>query len=206
LIDANPSFGGPILKDKLWFFASGRFNELKVQPAGAHFFETGEPGYTVNDLHNLSGRLTWQATSRNKLTAFVDKAFKSQDHTVVFTDGASSSPTVDWGTATSTYPPKNYTLGYTKWTSMITNKLLLETGLVGNIFNLQYNTPLPGILKPYGTPEWYGAGLKRDLVLNTFVGSPSVSENFQDNSHYAFSSSAAYVTGSHSFKTGVQYR
>ncbi len=105
LIDANPSFGGPILKDKLWFFASGRFNELKVQPAGARYFATGEPGFTVNDLHNLSGRVTWQATPRNKFTGYFDKAYKSQDHTIVFTTGDGNAPGVDWGTATSTYPP-----------------------------------------------------------------------------------------------------
>ncbi len=206
LIDANPSFGGPIKRDKAWFFASGRFNELQVQPAGAHYFATNEPGLTKNDLHNLSGRVTWQPTQRNKFTGYVDKAFKSQDHTIVFTTGDGNAPGVDWGTATSTYPPLNYTMGYVKWSSPVTNKLLLEAGSPFNVFNVQYNLPLPGILKPYGTPEWYAGGLVRDLGRNTFVGSPSVSEQIAIQPSYGFSTSATYVTGSHNLKAGVQYR
>ena len=206
LVDINPSFGGPILRDKLWFFLSGRFNEVKVQPAGAHYFDTGEPGYTVNDLHNLSGRLTWQPTQKNKFTAYIDKAFKSQDHTVTFTDGQGNPPGVDWGTATSTYHPSNYQVGYGKWTSPMTNRLLLETGVVFDVFNVVYNTPLEGILKPYGTPEWYAGGPVRDVVLGTFTGSPSISEQFARQPHYALASSVSYVTGSHNVKTGIQYR
>jgi hypothetical protein len=206
LIDANPSVGGPIFKSKLWFFGSGRFNEIKVQPAGAHLFATGAPGYTVNDLHNLSGRITWQPSQRNKFTAYVDKAFKSQDHTTTFTDGAGSPPGVDWATATSTYHPSNYQLGYVKWTSPVTNKLLIESGFVFDVFNVVYNTPLPGLLKPYGAPEWYAGGEYRDLVLNTYVGAPAVSEQFARQPHYSLASSASYVTGSHTMKAGIQYR
>jgi hypothetical protein len=206
LVDINPSFGGPIVKDKFWFFLSGRYTEVQVAPAGAHYFSTGAEGVTTNDLHNLSGRLTWQPTQRNKFTAYIDKAFKSQDHTTTFTDGAANTPGVDWGTATSTYHPSNYQVGYGKWTSPLTNKLLLETGAVFDVFNVVYNSPLPGILQPYGTPAWYAGGEVRDTVLGTFTGSPAVSEQFARQPHYAFSSSVSYVTGSHNVKTGVQYR
>ncbi len=97
-------------------------------------------------------------------------------------------------------------MGYVKWSSPRTNRLLLESGLVFNVFNVQYNLPLPGILKPYGTPEWYAGGLVRDLVLNTFVGSPSVSEQVAIQPSYSWASAASYVTGSHNIKAGVQYR
>lgn len=206
LVDFNPSVGGPIMKDRLWLFTSGRFNELQVQPAGAHFFATGEPGVTTNDLHNLSGRLTWQVTAKNKVTAYIDKAFKSQDHTIVFTAGDGNAPGVDWGTATSSYRPSNFQLGYVKWTSTATNRLLLENGFVFDVFNTVFNKPLPGIQKPYGTPEWFAGALRRDLQLNTFVGSPSFSEQFARQPHYAFSSTVSYVTGSHTIKVGAQYR
>jgi hypothetical protein len=206
LIDFNPSIGGPIVKNKLWLFGSGRFNELQVQPAGAHYFATGEPGYTKNDLHNISGRLTFQPTPRNKVTAYIDKAFKSQDHTIVFTAGDGNAPGVDWGTATSSYHPSNFQLGYFKWTSPVTNRLLVESGVVFDVFNVVYNTPLPGTLKPFGTPEWYAGVLRRDLQLNTFVGQPSYSEQFARQPHYALSSGVSYVTGSHTIKLGLQYR
>ena len=37
LVEATPSFGGPILRDRLWFFTSGRYFENKTHPAGAHY-------------------------------------------------------------------------------------------------------------------------------------------------------------------------
>jgi len=206
LFEVTPSVGGPIKKDRLWFFASGKFNELKVHPAGARFFDTGEPGYTVNDLHNVSGRVTWQASPRNKISGYIDRWFKSQDHTTAFTAGDGFAPGVDWGTATSTYPSHNSYLGYVKWTSPLSNRLLLETGFSTVQFPTEFSTPLPGIVKPFGTPEWFAGALRRDLLLNTFVGQSNFSEQFAEQPAYVGSGAVSYVTGSHNAKGGIQYR
>src|SRR6266852_5651341 len=92
---------------------------------------------------------------------------------------------------------------YSKWNSPVSNRLLIEAG---GVFNVAYNTYLPGIRKERGTPEWYASAIRRDLVLNTLRGGPAISEQFQANPHYTFASSASYVTGSHTFKSGVQVR
>jgi len=206
LIEVSPSFGGPILKDKLWFFASGKVSEVEVHPAGAAFLATGEPGYTTNDLHNISGRVTWQASRKHKFTGFIDRWFKSQDHTTAFTAGDGFTPGVDWGTATSTYPAHNSFLSYFKWAAPATNRLLLEAGVSAVHFPTEFGTSLPGIVKPFGTPEWYAGALKRDLVLNTFVGQANFSSQFAEQPSYAVSGSVSYVTGSHNAKAGLQYR
>jgi hypothetical protein len=206
LVEATPAIGGPIVRDKLWFFGSGKYNEVKVHPAGAHFFSNNEPGYTTNDLHNVSGRLTWQVSPRNKVTGFIDRWFKSQDHTIAFTAGDGNAPNVDWGTATSTYPAHNAFLSYIKWTSPVTNRLLLETGFSAVRFPTEFGTPLPGIVKEVGTPAWFAGALRRDLVLNTFTGQSNFSSQFAEQPSYAVSSSLSYVTGSHNAKAGVQYR
>ena len=206
LIEVTPALGGPILKDKLWFFGSAKYSEVKVHPAGARYFATDEPGYTTNNLHNLSGRVTWQVTPRNKVSGFIDRWFKSQDHTITFTAGDGFAPGVDWATATSTYPAHNSFLGYAKWTSPLTNRLLVEAGVSAVHFPTEFGTPLPGIVKEFGTPEWYAGALKRDVVLNTFVGQANFSSQFARQPSYALSSSASYVTGSHNAKVGVYYR
>ncbi len=206
LFELNPAMGGPILKDKLWFFGSGKYSEVEVHPAGATYWRTGEPGYTNNKLHNVSGRVTWQATPRNKISGFIDRWFRSQDHTTAFTAGADSPPGVDWETATSTYPAHTSYLSYLKWTSPVTNRLLVETGFTWVQFPTEFGTPLPGIVKPYGSPEWYAGALRRDLVLNTFVGQATHSGNFAKQPSLAFASAVSYVTGSHTVKTGIQYR
>jgi hypothetical protein len=206
LIEFTPSVGGPIMKDRLWFFGSAKYNEVEIHPAGARYFATGEPGYTVNDLHNVSGRVTWQISPRNKLSGYIDRWFKSQDHTTAFTPGDGFAPGVDWGTATSTYPSKNAFLSYVKWTSPMSNRLLLESGFTAVHFPTLFGTPLPGIVKPVGTPEWYAGALKRDLLLNTFEGQSNFSGQFADQPSYVFSGAVSYVTGSHNAKAGLQYR
>ena len=206
LVEVTPALGGPILKDKVWFFGSAKYSEVKVHPAGARYFATDEPGYTTNDLHNLSGRVTWQVTPRNKLSGFIDRWFKSQDHTITFTAGDGFAPGVDWATATSTYPAHNSFLGYVKWTSPLTSRFLLESGFSAVHFPTEFGTPLPGIVKAVGTPEWYAGALKHDISLNTFVGQANFSSQFARQPSYAFSSAASYVTGSHNAKVGVYYR
>jgi hypothetical protein len=205
LFEATPSYGGPIKRDKLWFFASGRYFENKIHPAGAHYRD-GSEANAVNYLHMLSGRLTYQPTPRNKITAYIDKSFKGQKESPTFTLGASNPAGIDWETATTTYKPKNYEIMYAKWSSPISSRFLVEAGGAANIFNLDYNQYLPGVLKERGTPEWYASAIRRDLVLNTIRGGPQISQQTAIQPHYSFTASASYVTGSHTFKAGTQVR
>ncbi len=205
LVEATPSFGGPIVRDKLWFFASGRYFENETHPAGAHYRD-GSPANSVNYLHMLSGRLSFQPTPRNKFTAYLDKSFKGQKESVTFTLGAANPSGVEWETATTTYKPKNYQVGYVKWSSPVSSRLLIEAGGALNQFHLDYNQYLPGVLKQRGTPEWYASAIRQDIVLNTLRGAPAISQQTAFQPHYSFSSSASYVTGSHTFKSGVQLR
>ena len=56
LVEATPAFGGPIFRDRLWFFASGRYFENKTHPAGGHYRD-GRPADMTNYLHMASARL-----------------------------------------------------------------------------------------------------------------------------------------------------
>jgi carboxypeptidase family protein len=206
MVEATPAFGLPILKDRLWFFGSAKYFDYWAHPAGAHYFSTGEAGYTENKLNNLSGRLTWQASPRNKVTAYIDKNFKTQVNTAVFTLGASNTPNLDWGTAVSDNNPSNNQLGYFKWTSPVTNKLLLEAGWGFNIFNTKYNNGLPGQLQTPGTAAWFAGAPHQDLLRGTLSGFCCASTIFALQPSYVSTAAMTYATGSHNFKAGVQYR
>src|SRR5882762_2661478 len=206
MLEITPAFGLPIIKNKLWFFGSGKYFDYVAHPAGAHYFATNELGYTENILNNLSGRLTWQATPRNKIAVFMDKAFKTQRKTAVFTLGQATTPTVDWGSAVSDNDPGNFQLGYLKWTSTATNKLLIEAGFGMNIFNTVYNNGLAGQLKERGTSAWFASAPHQDLITGTITGGCCSSPITARQPAYVFSSAVSYVTGSHNIKAGVQYR
>jgi hypothetical protein len=206
MLEITPAIGLPIIQNKLWLFTSGKYFDYVAHPAGAHYFATNELGYTENILNNLSGRLTWQATPRNKIAVFMDKAFKTQRKTAVFTLGAATTPTVDWGSAVSDNDPGNFQLGYLKWTSTATNKLLLEAGFGMNIFNTVYNNGLAGQLKERGTAAWFASGPHQDLITGTITGGCCASPITAKQPAYVFSAAVSYVTGSHNMKAGVQYR
>ena len=81
----NPSIGGPIARDKLWFHAS--FSQVVTDQFQAGVFPDSDPNdlnYTpttdipesqsIDDqmLRSVTGRLTWQATSRNKIRFYYE--------------------------------------------------------------------------------------------------------------------------------------
>ena len=85
LWDINPSFGGPIKRDRLWFFASYRY-QRNVQTvasmwdnlnAGDNTKWTYAPDFDTQseddgEWRNHSVRLTWQVTPRNKIVGWTD--------------------------------------------------------------------------------------------------------------------------------------
>src|SRR5258706_2354612 len=84
--DLNGSFGGPFKKDTLWFFVNARTQGSTRAIANIWFnanagdatkwlyvADLHQPAYNDRTSENASIRLTWQATSRNKVTGFWDE-------------------------------------------------------------------------------------------------------------------------------------
>ena len=63
--DFNGAVGGPIVKDKLWYFGSGRYQSTFLQIPNT-FNTDGSPGIEDADIKSFVVRGTWQATPRNK--------------------------------------------------------------------------------------------------------------------------------------------
>ena len=132
--DFNPAFGGPIMKDKLWFFGSYRM-QVADNYVGGMFLDTTYNDPNVHTLnldtsHRISNdglwnegnvRLTWQANAKNK---FGFSFAKEHMCTCPSAIRATTSPGFDnhWGW------PHNLTT--VEWTSPVTNKLLLEAGVL----------------------------------------------------------------------------
>src|SRR5215510_13041441 len=82
LYDFNGTVGGPIKKDRLWFFAATRFSGNKNQVIDVYFNKTrGTPFYTPDldrpsyrreRLKSQAVRITWQASPKNKVSGFAD--------------------------------------------------------------------------------------------------------------------------------------
>jgi hypothetical protein len=136
--DVSGDFGGPIKRDKLWFFALGRTQGIQKLPVGVDFWPNlheGKAGYNYqpdrsqdrveykNIWRNASARITYQASQRNKFNIFWDEQDFCQDPcngvVSVFT-----SPESWW--SVQVHPNR---LQQVSWTNPWTNNILLEAGI-----------------------------------------------------------------------------
>src|ERR1041385_2184113 len=205
--DINVTLGGPIKKDKLWIFGSSRFFTVNKPVASTFYVPAGrtyadcnngvvacEQGVNQQQINSVLVRLTWQVSPRNKFSAYMDRLFKSRDHDIIPGDDPATSGTV-WNSPiyeTSTF----------KWTSTVSNRLLIEGGYSSNIerYNNLYE---PGIRKPYGSPEWFAGARHVDTILGTTSGARQLEYGSYPDRHN-IQAAASYLVGGHNIKFGFQ--
>ena len=116
--DYNGAIGGPIRKDRLWYFTTARriaTNEIVAQ----NFYTDGRPGMEDQWIYNVLGRFTLQATPRVKLTTYFDRYPKFKGHEMgAFTDPDTAARRREWQHAL-------YYTTQTKATMTLTSKLLI---------------------------------------------------------------------------------
>jgi carboxypeptidase family protein len=199
--------GGPIKRDQLWFFISARAFRVDVPiadafipPAGQNVFACQqanvncEQGIDDQSINSAQGRLTWQVSPRNKFAIYADKINKNRGHAM--TAG------YDANEASIVWTSPLYLTGSAKYTSTVTNRLMLEVGYSTNYE--RYNTLYQGGLdKPFGTPDWYRVVNKQDSARGTEYGAGRTNQGMYPD-RFNTQASASYVTGTHSFKFGFQ--
>jgi hypothetical protein len=137
----NIGFGGPIVRDRLWFFANARHQtddsyvtniwvNKNVGNPNAWTYEpdTNQPATNKNWYANGAVRLTWQIGTRHKLNLFWDEQRKCERCGPTDTNSSTISPEA----SVPGYIPgtKQYwRVQQINWTAPMTNKLLLEAGI-----------------------------------------------------------------------------
>jgi hypothetical protein len=199
IIDFAPSFGGPLRRDRLWFFGGFRYNSVNEIVAG-NFYEDGRQGIEDQYVTNASLRLTFQGSVRDKVTAYFDRQWKFKGHDM---GTPPNSAGVEPGKASTRRDPRLYYVGQAKWTSTVSNRLLLENGYSGVSLN-RTTWYQPGVLKTRFTPEWYAEASREDFIkLTRTTAAASATASLE--MRYTVTSALSYVTGSHNFKTGLQW-
>ena len=207
LFDINPTFGGPFRKDSVWFFASARYVGAYNTVAGmflnknagnlsswTYSPDTTQQAFTMNDYKIANLRLTWQATPRNKFTAYWDEQARCNNCGSAGGTATTSPEASSKGTA-----PINRVQQAT-WTSPVSSRLLLEAGW--GTYLSRYGGVIrdDGSFNPLMIPVTEQAGSIPGLVYR----SPA-SYGQMWTASKSMRVSAAYVTGSHSMKFGWQF-
>jgi hypothetical protein len=203
LVDESGAFGGPLRRDRLWFFVAHRYRSNDLTGSN-QFFSKDPLAYVYNpdftrplnaggfDMDNQA-RVTAQVSPRNKLSGFYDKINKCNCPTIA--DAATQ--TGESGTRL-TYPPSY--LASISWQSTISSKLLFDGALSYNRQPTD-NSPQPEANITFATASVLELSTLRRLRAPFHGGSEGNSDQGQRNGRAALS----YVTGSHSAKVGMTW-
>ena len=208
--DVNPSIGGPIFRNKVWFNYTFRHlgstktkTDAYVDKNPSQFIY--DPDFTkpgVDDGHIVSnaGRISWQVSSKDKISVYHDNQRKYRNH---------------WGIA-ATIPPEaagvqvtpTSFVNVTKWTRTHTNKLLLEAGF--GMYNQEYTELYQPSVAGHDDKVWDDEAIRNSRVYNVLDSSNNRQANAWPNpaDHFSvlrtFMGAASYVAGSHSFRGGMK--
>jgi len=185
----NPSFGGPIAKDKAWFYVTYKYEDGKVFVPSAKFAD-GSPAYRrLMGNYSGVGRLTVAASSKDKVRLYVEKQYNGEffngfNTYAVTTPEASTDA---WGRG---WIPQ------VRWTRAQSNKLLFEAGLA--YYTQPYEQNCSEIAPAGALPHLNGS-----TGLLTGRCGYLIPEYSSTTQNYSSMASASYITGSHAMKFGM---
>ena len=214
----NGSLGGPIRKDKIWYFVAARHASTDEVVANTPEHITLQDGSDLRStvdqyIRDLLGRATWQLNQNNKLSAFFNRTFKRKGH--------------DFGTGTdpragSYRDPRtgHYAVGQGRYTNTLTNRWLLEVGYSSAYNHVTINNRPeadPANYLPDGSvnPAWLAAASRTDSAnnINPLCAYPAGCLKWVSNGQdqrteataYRVGTAISYVTGTHNFKAGYAW-
>ena len=203
----NPSIGGPIVADRVWFFLTHNSRVADLGSPGLFFSEDpsalvyvpdlSRPGIDATTAREQSINLTIQATSKDKVKAYWTNSMTDRPN---YLQGRALGAlfVVPEAAVNNTVRTNAYQLS---WTRPHTNRLLFEAGV--SHMPLGYNLP-------HAPEAQLGiAGVFEVAPLRASRNSSSwlsgTDEYYSPKNVNFFRGSMSYVTGSHNLKVGFGF-
>ena len=213
--DVSGTSGGPIVRDRLWYFVNAHAGGSTKESTNVYYnLNAGDPSswlyvpdvsrreYSDRTFENASGRVTWQATPRNRFSAFWDQQALCRSCTGA-TPGLAEPAQISPEAVGVLGRPLR--VSQARWWSPLTNRLIIDAGFGGTSFGV-------GNFERSPNPT-------RDLVrvaeqcANGCAANGNIpglvyrSQDFSvaDAASYLWKGAVSYVTGTHSLKVGYQH-
>ncbi len=209
LYDVEGGAGGPLRRNKLWFYVSARrwittsnlaglYHNKLQNPNGTLFYaqDLGRPGFEDNFYIDESVRLTWQASTRHKIGVLLSNEDNCQCH-----QGQRAGTLAPEAAGDNHFSPAPR--AQVKWTAPITSRLLFDAGtsaLWGKV-----------VRRPTG-------GTENDFVITDLDRNFTYGHHARDYANppstggtlpygvFTETANMAYVTGSRTTNVGVSFR
>jgi hypothetical protein len=194
--DFNPTLGGPVALDRLWFY--GSYRDRRSVRYSPRFPDTNDTDWVytpdtskgpVPDQHlnwDISGRATWQASARHRLSVGVTVADDC------WCEHFLGNPGLTLAATNYSHWPNKYT--QVSWTSPVSNRLLLEAA--GQLAYAGWRgEPQSSAVAPAAIEQSTGFLFRSATTAGGY-------QNTVYHNHFA-RFSASYVTGTHSIKVGT---
>jgi hypothetical protein len=230
--DGSLSYGGPIRRDRLWFFGSYRKLDTTTAVEGivananagdlSRWDWVADDSITARQMQGRQmfiGRLTAQASARHRLSFNHEYQTRCEGSPLRLETSGCHNRGSNWvaaGSATTSpeahtaYFDFPYYVTQALWTAPMTHRLLLEAGFSRFSY---YHAGGPGQLPPDGI---FDIGVtQQSAAINPATGlpyAPRANYTYRALSQYLdnygnpnnWRASASYVTGSHNLKVGYQ--
>jgi hypothetical protein len=209
--DFNPGFGGPLKRDRVWFYLSGRSQGAYLFAPGMFFNrnandvtkwtydpDQSQPASLEKTWLDAQGRFTFQLNPKNK----IGLTYTQQDFCACH--DAISATTSPEAAQDRRFPTQRVVL--LDWTAPVTSRILIEASGIhrverwGNMHlqtkGLTLEEDMVGVQDQAApTP----LGVIANLNYRGRVG--TYNNSWNNNFHYRFN--VSYITGSHAFKIGM---
>ena len=198
--DVGGGFGGPVQRDKLWFFSALRWEDRSLYQAGNYynkkqgtvFYEPdpSRPAYNHDYSRDASLRLTWQAAAKHKLVGMFTEHPACQ---CTFQLLEQVSPIfAPEAVAEHRYNPQYLTTVH--YSAPITGRFLIEADFSKSRYNREQRR-VPGV--------GYDSISVTDTGLNLRYGARSTLYQRLNDVREHERVAASYITGTHNLKAGV---
>ena len=198
LFDINPGFGGPLKRDRVWFYFAARY-AITSKYAADEFYDknfndpnvwlyepdVNRPVSNDSDVNDVRLRLAWQATPRVKIGGSYQQQTASNYPSTV------SAALAYEATPKHYFPLERQVMADV--TSPLTNRLLIDGAIMHKV-ERAIRDPVEG-LSPLMINVLEQASGRQYRARDQYINRPSY--------QYVYRGSVSYITGAHAFKFGA---